>query len=646
MIAQRRGLILPTILVIIGLLALTMAGFIFFVRAEIAGINAASDAQQARLAAESGLEEVIATLRLARHDAAAWHDVPARFRHALVWGASFDRQSDPLREGVARREYFANLQVRPGAWRFSVVASSPEGPEGTMRFGITPESGRLNLHPGASTDQQVEQLLGVLLAELGEQNPQELINAILDWRDEDDEAREGGAEDEYYNTLSPPYRCKNGALDSIEELLLVKGVNAAILYGEDVNRNGILDENEDDAEASFPEYDNGDGALNQGLAPFLTTWSRDLDRANDFKPRINLNLPKEQILQQIEQFTKPGEISDSAIDFILSLKDQGFQFAALRSPAELCQGAVDPPDPAGAGGVGGRPGDPSGGANPGANPGGAPDRRGGARPAESDSPAEGETSRSGRSGRSGRDDGGGARSEGAGPPGRAEDVPKSAGRQQSREERGGLPRAGSAGEGQGLELAPEREGAAADADGDGDGSAQPSGEGGEGSVALDAAARAALAQSTITPQEMPALMDRFSTRPPTDAMRPIVGLININVAPRRVLAVIPNITPEAAIAIADARGQLDPAQLATTAWPVALGLLSPKDFAQIAPFITTQSYVFHVEVLGYADHTQLARRFEWIIEMIGPIAQIRYHRDLTRLGQAWPIDDETVVVSQ
>jgi hypothetical protein len=62
--ARRGGFILPIVLIVISLLAVTMASFVFFVRAEVHGTTAHADAQQALLAAESGLNEVIATLRL------------------------------------------------------------------------------------------------------------------------------------------------------------------------------------------------------------------------------------------------------------------------------------------------------------------------------------------------------------------------------------------------------------------------------------------------------------------------------------------------------------------------------------------------------------------------------------------------------
>jgi general secretion pathway protein K len=58
-----------------------------------------------------------------------------------------------------------------------------------------------------------------------------LIDAVKDWIDTDDEATNFGAENSYYRTLDAPYDCKNGPLDSLEELLLVKGVGREIYFG-------------------------------------------------------------------------------------------------------------------------------------------------------------------------------------------------------------------------------------------------------------------------------------------------------------------------------------------------------------------------------------------------------------------------------
>lgn len=507
---RRRAVILATVLVLIGLLVLAVGGYVFFVQAEAGGVRAIAEQQQARLAAESGLEEVTAVLRADKHNVRAWFDVPQRFRHALVWGEGFERESDPVRKLGSRKELLQAGRRPPPAWRYSVVAPGWDQPPGTMRFGLTPESAKLNVN--TATPEQLAQLLTPLMADLGIENPLDLINALLDWREPGANPRPGGARNEYYNTLKPPYNCKGGPLDTIEELLLVKGFSAAVLYGEDVNRNGILDANEDDGDASFPEYDNADGVLNPGVAPFLTVYSREVDTALDNKPRINLNGDAAAIAAQIAQLLPNGELSDATIAFLMQLKQQNFNFSRLASPADLyVGGAVE-------------------------------------------APAEGEE-------------------EGPSP------IPD--------EVRG----------------------------------------------------------SPVTLEELPYLMDRFSTRPAGQANQPIGGLININAAPARVLAVIPGMTAQAVAAIVSTRGTLEAEQLRTTAWPLVAGAVDAPTFKRIAPHITTKAHQFHVEIVGYSDHNKVSRRLEWVIEMVGPLAQVKYHRDLTNLGLAWPVDADTVVTT-
>ncbi len=58
-----------------------------------------------------------------------------------------------------------------------------------------------------------------------------VVNSILDWIDRDDAARVGGAESDYYQGSNPPYVAKNGPIDDISELLLVKGVTQELFWG-------------------------------------------------------------------------------------------------------------------------------------------------------------------------------------------------------------------------------------------------------------------------------------------------------------------------------------------------------------------------------------------------------------------------------
>ena len=79
-------------------------------------------------------------------------------------------------------------------------------------------------------------LLEEILGHCGVQGSAEIsatANSILDWIDEDDLQRPGGAEKDYYLSLPSPYLPKNAQIQDMRELLLVKGVNRHLLYGTD-----------------------------------------------------------------------------------------------------------------------------------------------------------------------------------------------------------------------------------------------------------------------------------------------------------------------------------------------------------------------------------------------------------------------------
>jgi len=59
-----------------------------------------------------------------------------------------------------------------------------------------------------------------------------LVDEIVDWIDENNEEEPFGAESSYYESLNPPIKCKNGPLDSINELLFMEGFDEEVLYGD------------------------------------------------------------------------------------------------------------------------------------------------------------------------------------------------------------------------------------------------------------------------------------------------------------------------------------------------------------------------------------------------------------------------------
>ncbi|MBN2283529.1 MAG: type II secretion system minor pseudopilin GspK [Deltaproteobacteria bacterium] len=67
--------------------------------------------------------------------------------------------------------------------------------------------------------------------ELTQQDAGDIMDAVKDWIDDDDEVTGFGAEDLYYRSLDDAYTCKNGPLDCVDELLMVKGVSPELLYG-------------------------------------------------------------------------------------------------------------------------------------------------------------------------------------------------------------------------------------------------------------------------------------------------------------------------------------------------------------------------------------------------------------------------------
>jgi len=61
-----------------------------------------------------------------------------------------------------------------------------------------------------------------------------ILNSMKDWLDSgDDDAITGlsGAESDYYEDLDPPYRCKNGIITHLSEIILIKGIIPEVYYG-------------------------------------------------------------------------------------------------------------------------------------------------------------------------------------------------------------------------------------------------------------------------------------------------------------------------------------------------------------------------------------------------------------------------------
>jgi len=144
-------------------------------------------------------------------------------------------------------------------------------------FGVIDECAKININTAPF---EVLELLPTITPEFAA--------AIVDWRDEDDDVTENGAEALMYSLQSLPYGCKNAPFETVEELRLVYGATVEMLYGEDTNLNGVLDPSENDG-MQTPPLDNQDGILNFGILEHVTIYSKmlaeeeseDMDSSNN-----------------------------------------------------------------------------------------------------------------------------------------------------------------------------------------------------------------------------------------------------------------------------------------------------------------------------------------------------------------------------
>ena len=115
--------------------------------------------------------------------------------------------------------------------------------EGRFQVQIIDHSGRIQINnlvhlegpeKGKYIKGQKDLLRRFLASEQFDLEPEEvdnLIDAIKDWIDPDNETTKFGAESSYYQTLERPYSCKNAPLEFLEELLLVRGITKELFYG-------------------------------------------------------------------------------------------------------------------------------------------------------------------------------------------------------------------------------------------------------------------------------------------------------------------------------------------------------------------------------------------------------------------------------
>lgn len=112
-------------------------------------------------------------------------------------------------------------------WRDDQRTIEAKVGRGTVEVMIGNENGKWNLN--AIPENTLRALIDQLVEDEVERDI--ITDSILDWIDDNHDHHFNGVEDDYYESLPRPYPCKDAPFDTVEELLQVKGVTPALLYG-------------------------------------------------------------------------------------------------------------------------------------------------------------------------------------------------------------------------------------------------------------------------------------------------------------------------------------------------------------------------------------------------------------------------------
>jgi type II secretory pathway component PulK len=579
---RRRAAVLLAVLVVIVLLTLAAYQYSDWMMAETRASASYTRSAQAQALADSGVNYAAAVL--SSPDAVA----------NTLNGNPFNNPS--AFQGIQVSDG-SSTQGRPG--RFSIVSlvrpDDPNASSQPYRFGVTDEAGKINLNAILALDKGQGTIAKQMLMALPNMTD-EASDAILDWLDSDDTPRPSGAESDYYGSQSPPYQAKNGPLDSLEELLLVKGVTPQLLFGNDLNRNGVLDPGEDD----------GTGQANQGWSAYLTVYSREPNVDATGNPRVYLN---DSDLNTLSTNLTGLNLSSDLVQFILAARMYGLQTGGQGGPGGAGGGQ---------GGAGGNTG--AGGANKMATPsaGGNNSSRTGADPA-------------------------GASGAGAGGASTAAIAMSSANRTSvmsqisSDRAKGGTSSGGAAG---------------------GTGAARGGGNKnissvwdlisgtvnittGSGRTAQTVSMPSPLKDPGAQQQYLPTLLDKTTTSQNAD----LSPRINVNTASQTVLQALQAAVTSLQDSDVQAIQQNQPdyssstapdAIYQTPAWLLTQANLSPATLKKLDPYVTARTGVYRMQVQGSFDNGT-ASRVEAVIDVNNGRPRVVYWRNLTELGKGFDL---------
>lgn len=254
---DRSGIALIIVMLVILVLAVLAGGFAYSVKVETTLARNASYDHDFEWMGRSGVE-------LARYVVA---------QQMLVQNEPYDSLNQKWAGGpMGTNDALAAVSltdVRLGPGSFTVKLTDCE-----RKFNINVAD------PGIL--QQALKLVGVDVSEASQ-----ISDSILDWIDPDDQPRLSGAESDYYLGLNPPYQAKNGPLDDLTELVLIRGVSPDMFTGTDLSQMDV------------PRSVTGRAlAVNKYTGPIYTNALRDMFTTTSARV-LNLNTASALVLQMI-----------------------------------------------------------------------------------------------------------------------------------------------------------------------------------------------------------------------------------------------------------------------------------------------------------------------------------------------------------
>ncbi|HID08588.1 MAG TPA: hypothetical protein EYP10_15745, partial [Armatimonadetes bacterium] len=259
-LAKRRGIALALVLWLIAILALIAAGLSWTARSEVRIAALQQDGVRALYLARAGLAHAIHLL--------AQDEQPYFDAYTESWAFI-----DSAQEGIFDDEY------------------------GRYIVRVEDDAGKLNINV-ASRDELLTFFQG----------DESIVDAILDWRDEDDVPNPNGAESDYYQSLPLPYQCRNAPFETIHELLLVRGMTPDLFYG------GFTELVEGTSQASY-----GTEAMGTSFKELMTVYSAVPNVSPDGEPLVNLNTASREEMQE----ALGDVLTDEEIDAIIRFRESG-----------------------------------------------------------------------------------------------------------------------------------------------------------------------------------------------------------------------------------------------------------------------------------------------------------------------------------